>query len=166
MISHKTYVFAVLLLLGLLLFSGNACAFQLEVGIGGEREISTITGYIQRIYVFASGIVGAIAAIMIVIGGFQYATAAGNQKAISSAKETIASSLVGLVIVAMTFLILQVFGTQFVSLDETDLQVPELPAGWHLDCRPDSDSSTGGSCQSVKGEAQDDCLREGYECSL
>ena len=122
----------------------------LETGIAGETEIPVqggITTYIKLIYQFASGIVAGLAAIMIVIGGIQYATAAGNPKAIASAKETIISAIIGLVIVATGYLILGLFGTQFTNLSDPTLPDAsydkEPPSPW-TDCRfTDPDPSTG-----------------------
>lgn len=41
---------------------------------------------------------GAIAVVMIVVGGFRYTTSAGNQAAVTSAKNTIIYAVIGLVV--------------------------------------------------------------------
>lgn len=46
-------------------------------------------------------ILGAIAVIMIVIGGFKFVTSGGDTNAVASAKNTIIYALVGLVVVAL-----------------------------------------------------------------
>jgi len=51
------------------------------------------------------GIAGVIAVVMLIIGGFRYAAAAGNEEAIEAAKKTITYAVIGLVIVALALLI-------------------------------------------------------------
>ncbi len=53
---------------------------------------------ILRIITF---LLGAAAVLMIIVGGFKYVTANGDQSAITSAKNTILYSIVGLVIALM-----------------------------------------------------------------
>ncbi|MFC1721492.1 pilin [Patescibacteria group bacterium] len=128
--NKKTYtILLVLMMLAVLFvvsFPQTTLALEnpvtLEVGIGSKTTTDSITDYIKTIYLFATGIVGGLAAVMIVIGAIQYSTAAGNPKGISSAKETIISAIIGLVLVGTAYLILGVFGTQFTNLNE-----PELP---------------------------------------
>ncbi len=94
----------------------------LEIGIGATDSVTGIADYIAQIYWFATAIVGSVAVIMIIIGGIQYSTAGGNQKAIASAKETIISAIIGLVTVGLGYLLLSTFGNQFVDLQEPDIQ--------------------------------------------
>jgi hypothetical protein len=65
-----------------------------------ERLITTI------INVF-SAIVGSIAVIMIIIGGFRYVTSAGDSNNVSGAKNTILYAIVGLVIVVFAQIIVR-----------------------------------------------------------
>ncbi len=46
-------------------------------------------------------VVGVIAVIMIIVGGFRYITSAGNDSKVSGAKNTIMYAIIGLVIVAL-----------------------------------------------------------------
>lgn len=48
-----------------------------------------------------SAIIGIIAVVMIVVGGFKYITANGDSGTITSAKHTIVYALIGLVVVAL-----------------------------------------------------------------
>lgn len=52
-------------------------------------------------------VVGVAAVIMIIIGGFKYITSAGDSARVSSAKDTILYAIVGLVVVAMSQLIVK-----------------------------------------------------------
>ena len=144
--------------------AANVDNITLETGIAGETNIPAqggITTYIKLIYQFASGIVAGLAAIMLVIGGIQYATAAGNPKAIASAKETIISAIIGLVIVATGYLILGLFGTQFTNLSDPTLpdasydEGPPNPPEEGLRCNGRL------QCQMLPGEADSVCSGKG-----
>ena len=58
-------------------------------------------------------ILGAIAVIMIVIGGIKYTTSNGDSSSITSAKNTILYAVVGLIIAVMAFAIVNFVVTSF-----------------------------------------------------
>lgn len=58
-------------------------------------------------------ILGAIAVIMIVIGGIKYTTSNGDSSAITSAKNTILYSVVGLVVAILAYAIVNFVVSQF-----------------------------------------------------
>ena len=62
----------------------------------------TINDTIANIINIFSWIVGTVAVIMIIYGGFRYVTAGGDSGNVSSAKNTILYAVVGLVIVAIS----------------------------------------------------------------
>jgi hypothetical protein len=74
-----------------------------DVSQGRSRVQDTIRTIIN---VF-SVIVGAVAVIMIIFGGFRYITSGGDSNNIGSAKNTILYAIVGLVIVAIAQAIVQ-----------------------------------------------------------
>ncbi|MFH1534374.1 MAG: hypothetical protein ABIF80_00130, partial [Patescibacteria group bacterium] len=51
------------------------------------------------------GLLGLIAVIMILIGGFKWMTAGGNEEKIESAKKLLTSAIIGLVIVLLAWAI-------------------------------------------------------------
>lgn len=61
----------------------------------------TITDLIRQIINILSVIIGAIAVVMIIVGGFRYVTSAGNPESTKSARNTILYAIVGLIIVAL-----------------------------------------------------------------
>lgn len=65
---------------------------------GGGNTIEETIATIINIF---SLVVGAVAVIMIIVGGFKYITSGGDSSNISSAKNTILYAIVGLVIVAI-----------------------------------------------------------------
>ncbi len=85
--------------------------FQPLAGIPGVTDSLTLAGLLQNLYRLAIVIGALIAVIKITLAGFSYMSSdsIGNK---SSAKDDIASSLLGLVIILATVLILEtIFGT-------------------------------------------------------
>jgi hypothetical protein len=65
----------------------------------------SITDLIRQIIDILSVIIGAIAVVMIIIGGFRYVTSGGNAESTKSARQTIVYAIIGLVIVALAQII-------------------------------------------------------------
>lgn len=86
-------------------------AEQIQIGEQGECEDSEPQNNINRLITSVvnifSAIVGVIAVIMIVYGGFKYITSGGDSGKISSAQQTIIYAIVGLVIVALAQIIVR-----------------------------------------------------------
>ena len=64
----------------------------------GTTDLSTIAGKIVNIF---SIVVGIVAVIMIIYGGFKYITSGGDSGNVSGAKNTLIYAIVGLIIVAL-----------------------------------------------------------------
>lgn len=73
---------------------------------GNDQNASTaatnIDNTIAKFVNVFSVIIGVIATIMIIVGGFRYITSSGNTEKISQAKNTILYALIGLVVVALS----------------------------------------------------------------
>ncbi len=76
--------------------SKNACAFS---GSSPENKINQLIATIINLF---SVLVGVIAVVMIIVGGFRYITSGGDSGNVSTAKNTILYAIVGLVIVALS----------------------------------------------------------------
>lgn len=85
-------------------------------GIGGEvgddgcvqdNGGPSVQGIIGTVINILSIIVGVVAVIMIIFGGFKYITAGGDSGKLTSARHTITYAIVGLVIVALAQFIVQ-----------------------------------------------------------
>jgi hypothetical protein len=83
--------------------SAQACDAIGGTWRGGECETTgtSISGIMRTVINIVSTVVGAIAVVMIVWGGFKYITAGGDSGKIASAKSTLIYAVVGLVIVAL-----------------------------------------------------------------
>lgn len=71
------------------------------IGGGGEQLAPKIEDIINMLLF----ILGAIAVVMIVIGGIRYATSGGDSSSITSAKNTILYAVVGLVVAILAYAI-------------------------------------------------------------
>jgi hypothetical protein len=76
--------------------NSNACDFS---GNPPEQKINQLVATIVNLF---SVLVGAVAVIMIIVGGFRYITSGGDSGNVSTAKNTILYAIVGLVIVALS----------------------------------------------------------------
>jgi energy-converting hydrogenase Eha subunit B len=79
--------------------SGTPCAdLSTDAGSNANRLITTIVNIL-------SGLVGAVAVIMIIYAGFRFVTSGGNSETVGKAKNTIIYAIIGLLIVAFSQLI-------------------------------------------------------------
>jgi len=58
---------------------------------------------------------GAIAVIFLVIGGYKYVASRGNEEAMESAKKTISSAVIGIVIILMAYAIVTIVNNIIVN---------------------------------------------------
>lgn len=93
-----------------------------QIAFGGKREFLNIGDFIQSNYVFLISVAGILAAIMIVIAGFQWTMSGGNAEAITSAKNRISGALIGLFIAYMSYFILNTISPNLVNF--------RLPQAW------------------------------------
>ena len=79
-------------------------------GTGGSADVGTIIKTIVNVLLY---ILGAVAVIMIVIGGIKYTTSNGDSNAVTSAKNTILYSVIGLVVALFAFAIVNFIVDKF-----------------------------------------------------
>lgn len=79
---------------------------------GGDIELEEGIKTIVNMMLF---ILGAIAVIMIIIGGIRYATSNGESSAVQSAKNTILYSVIGLVVAILSYAIVNFILDAFVG---------------------------------------------------
>lgn len=86
------------------LFGGEAggdAAFATTAGLGEADLIDTIASIIR----IALGFLGVIAVVIILLGGFKWMTAGGNDDKVKEAKKLIFSGIIGLVIIISAYAI-------------------------------------------------------------
>ncbi|HTE57399.1 MAG TPA: pilin [Verrucomicrobiae bacterium] len=72
-----------------------------------EEEGGRVNGVIATVVNILSAVVGVVAVIMILIGGFRYVISGGDSSSTASAKNTIIYAIVGLIIVALAQIIVR-----------------------------------------------------------
>lgn len=77
--------------------------------------------YISGIYTFALGLVGVIASIMMIIGGFQYLTSAGDKGKVAAGKKRITDALIGMVLAFGSYALLRTINPELVSFGALQL---------------------------------------------
>ena len=83
---------------------GGANSAKTEDQNGGLFEDGGIFQTITNTLLF---LLGAISVIMLVYGGFRYATSGGNQDSVNAAKNTILYAVVGIVVALIAFAVVQ-----------------------------------------------------------
>lgn len=79
-------------------------------GTGSKVSLGNLIKTVVNVLLY---ILGAIAVIMIVIGGIKYTTSNGDSSAVTSAKNTIMYAVIGLVIAMMAYAIVNFVIQQF-----------------------------------------------------
>lgn len=69
---------------------------------GETNNIGTVLKAITNILLF---LVGAVSVIMIIVGGLRYVTSGGDSSSVTSAKNTVLYAIVGLIVAAMAYAI-------------------------------------------------------------
>lgn len=81
----------------------------------------TIGSYIRAIYVYAVGIVGILATVVMMIGGIIYITSGGRSSSIEDAKLWIKASLTGLFLILFSYSILYLINPALTELRPLDI---------------------------------------------
>lgn len=113
--------------------SGEAIKFTPEVTIPGSKFVAgqeitladstkPLAEYIIAILKYAIGIIGIISAIVLMLGGVKWLTAAGNSSAVSESKTMIVSSLTGLILTIGSFLLLSTINPNLTTLKITPVK--------------------------------------------
>lgn len=71
------------------------------LGLGSADLQETVIAIIQWVL----GLLGLVAVIMILVGGFKWMTAGGNEESIESAKKLLTAAIIGLIIVLLAWAI-------------------------------------------------------------
>lgn len=91
-------------------------AREIQQGANAAGTDSTsLEARIQTIVNILLFILGAIAVVMIVIGGIRYATSNGDSSATKAAKDTILYAVIGLIVAILAYAIVNFVITQFIN---------------------------------------------------
>ncbi|HET7827359.1 MAG TPA: pilin [Candidatus Saccharimonadales bacterium] len=78
-----------------------------QCAAAGSDANSQINNIVHTIVNILSAVVGIVAVIMIIVGGFRYITSGGNDTSVTAAKNTILYAIIGLVVVALAQIIVR-----------------------------------------------------------
>jgi len=95
--------------------NGELANFQTEAGYG-SASFAEIVGRIIRIVL---SLLGLVAVVLIIVGGFQWMTSGGNEEKVGSAKKLMGSALIGLVIVVFAYALASFIISRLTGVTET-----------------------------------------------
>lgn len=95
----------------------SSSTYQNQEKIPGSAQTTNFVEYLKSIINFGFAVIGILALFMLLIGAYQYLMAAGTDNA-SSAKETISSALLGLLLGLCAWVILNKINPDLVEMKE------------------------------------------------
>lgn len=101
--------------LGSLFLPFLASAQGFPIPGGGPVDESTASGLIIRVIQILLAVAGLIAVIFLIVGGFRYITAGGNEETAESAKKTIVNAIIGVVVIILAFVIVRVIANALIN---------------------------------------------------
>ena len=118
-VSAKQQIFVLAILLGLTVAPKLIYAQSVQSGLEdvhqpfGNTAINAndIPHTIAQIITILLGLAGGIAVLFVLIGGFRYMTAGGNEKQAEAGKTTIINALIGIALVILSYAIVSVVVT-------------------------------------------------------
>lgn len=84
-------------------------------GLGGPAGKTTFGGLVTIILQIALLVVGSVAVLFLMYGGYRYITASGNEENAEAAKKIIFNAVLGLVIVVLSFAVITIISTVLVT---------------------------------------------------
>ncbi|HET7529233.1 MAG TPA: pilin [Candidatus Saccharimonadales bacterium] len=78
-----------------------------QCSAAGSDANAKINSIVHTVVNLLSAVVGIVAVIMIIVGGFRYVTSGGNDTSVTAAKNTILYAIIGLVVVALAQIIVR-----------------------------------------------------------
>ena len=103
----------------------------LSIPILGTTEVRGLGTYVELVYRFTLPVAALIAVLFFVIAGFQYMTAGGSKKAVTSAKERMQNTVIGLVLLLSVYVIANLLDPRLVKF--TSLRTPLIKEAVLLD---------------------------------
>ena len=77
--------------------------------------LGTASQVIMRVIEILLAIAGLVAVIFLIVGGFRYITAGGNEETAEGAKKTLINAIIGVVIVILAFVIVRVISNALIN---------------------------------------------------
>lgn len=87
-------------------------------GKGSLANTTNIGNLIVAVLQILLLIGGSVSVIFLVVGGYQYVVSRGNEEAMEKAKKTISSSIIGLIVIVMSFVIIRIIAAILLQAPE------------------------------------------------
>ncbi len=88
---------------------------------------TTIGDWISALYVFLSGAIGIMAALMVLWGGFKWLTAAGNSGRVNEAKDIIYNAIIAILLTLGAYVLLRTINPDLVKIKDITSLVKPIP---------------------------------------
>ncbi|MFH1426295.1 MAG: hypothetical protein ABIG66_02570, partial [Candidatus Kerfeldbacteria bacterium] len=132
-----------------LVVSAQTISLEVPIGIAGSvSKENSLIEWVALAYEFIVGVIGIIAAVMIMFNGIKWASAGGNAETITQCKDGIISAFSGLLIALGSFLILNYLNPALTSFEPLQQQT--------LGFYDVADTEDTTSCQQIMQNAGDD----------
>ena len=82
---------------------------------GPVPDVNTASDLVLRIIQIFLAVAGLVAVVFLIIGGFRYITAGGNEETAEAAKKTIVNAIIGIVIIILAFVIVRVISNALIG---------------------------------------------------
>ena len=92
---------------------------QLCNGTGLNCQATSVNGLIKTVINWLLGIAFGVAVLFLIIGGFWYITSAGNEETAEKGKGTAINAIIGIVIIIMSYVIINVISSLVSSPNST-----------------------------------------------
>src|SRR4030042_2631429 len=115
-IVKKIFFFAAILLIFFSTLHPIFAQYKNQEKIPGAPQRTEFIPYLQDIINFGFAVIGILALFMLIIGAYQYLMAAGNIGKVDSAKEPVASALLGLLLGLCAYIILNKINPDLVNM--------------------------------------------------
>jgi len=126
-------------------------------------KINSFGDYVAIVFPYAISITIAIAFVVLVFAGIEYATAAGSQTRLESAKGRMRAAIGGIIIAALAILILNTINPR---LTDIDIGVPKTGSGGGVDTNEGGGGSTDNNESGPSSLLLAPILRFNERCSL
>jgi hypothetical protein len=136
--ARQSIIIILVAFLGCFLIGSGALAgdasMKMQVGIPNSSKFSqgrtitfnsstgVIAEYVSAIYTYAIGVVGILATVVMMIGGFIWITAGGNPSRVGEAKSWIGGALAGLLLSLLSYTLLMTINPDLLKLRVTPIQ--------------------------------------------
>ena len=118
----RKFLVAALVTIGLVGYGATAAAYDIECTAGSNQEECALiqqqgladgNGQVRNVINVLMMLLGAIAVIVIIYGGFPYVTSQGDAAKVTAAKRTILYAVIGIIVALLAYAIVQFVITRF-----------------------------------------------------